>query len=90
MTKQIELDFTDNLPYKNYKVFTIVDKDIKVNNKVDASLAYDKTFRKDIDEFEMDDIIVIGGFAHNGSFKLVVKGLSGNLYGRFKVNYSFI
>lgn len=85
--KQTEVDFGTDL-YKNYKIFTIIDPDIKEGNIVIAQTAYDIPSLKSLDELEMDPIICYAGNASIGQFDLIVRGLEGSLTGKFKINYT--
>lgn len=85
--KQVEIDFSTEL-YTDYKIFTILDNDVKLGDIVIANIAYDAPSNKDLDEIEMDPIICTAGTSTDGSFQLLVRGLQGSLTNKFKVNYT--
>lgn len=85
--KQVEVDFGTDL-YKDYKIFTISDTDIKAGDIIIANIAYDAPTNKDLDEIEMDPIICTAGTSVDGAFQLLVRGLQGSITNKFKINYT--
>lgn len=86
-TKQVEVDFQEDL-YQTYKIFTILDEDVVAGDSIVANIAYDAPSGKELDEIEVDNIICYAGNASDGSFDLIVKGMTGSLHDKFKVNYT--
>lgn len=85
--KQVEVDFGDEL-YINEKIFNISDPVIRRGDIISSVIAFDAPTGKQVDELEMDHIICYAGNTRDGGFDLIVKGLSGNLRNKFKINYN--
>lgn len=82
-----EIDF-GSLPLAS-KEFTVTDVNIFLDSNVSASLAYESTTTKELDEMLMDKLSIVCGEVTLGSFKMVVSTVDGSyLEGTFKINYS--
>lgn len=82
----LEIDFGDT-PVSS-KEFTISDVNVSGTSSVIASLIYEVTDTKEIDEFEMDSLILTCGKVQDGRFIILAKSFDGSyLAGAFKIQY---
>lgn len=84
---QVEVDF--GATPINEKKFTVIDPNIVSTSKIIAQVAYEAPTGKDLDEVEMDDLQIRCG-AGTGQFDMFIRDARmSNLYGNFKINYTY-
>jgi|TARA_R110000782_G_C14543474_1_gene384075 hypothetical protein len=82
----VEIDF-GSMPLSS-KEFIISDVNIYSISSVTASLLYEATTSKEVDEFEMDIVSVVCGKVVDGSFTMFIESVDGSyLEGEFKIEY---